>query len=219
LRMETIGWIAVAIVLALSVGASACMFYFNYESIDAPLGTLGQVGIRVEKTHNRCVLPDMDSYELSGEGIQILARTPWEEVADDVYETWVTVSLSNVGEGRLTISKTCSKEGLEQGDLPILITEPDDDGVWAEAMGGAYPWDPPEEGIEIRAVQGVPRVIEQQLYIEDIAVDLGTVSDRLLAYDAPVWVYASSDLPGRTLLIVGDGFFYRYDRPQGDGET
>ena len=39
--------------MAVGAGAMACEFLFNYEEIAAPLSTVGEIGVRVQKTHNR----------------------------------------------------------------------------------------------------------------------------------------------------------------------
>ena len=117
---------AVLSLLALfAVSASACDFYFNYESISAPIGTVGDVGVRVQKTHAKCTLSSMDDYMIDGEGIQILGETAWEDLGGDLYEKWVQISLSEEGDGFLRISKTCTKEGYQEEVLPITSLAPD----------------------------------------------------------------------------------------------
>ena len=49
--------VAVGLLLVSVVGA-ACDFSFNYEQITAPVGTVGEIGVRVQKTHNNCTMAD-----------------------------------------------------------------------------------------------------------------------------------------------------------------
>lgn len=111
-----------------SIPALACEFSFNYERIEAPVGTEGEIGVRVEKTHNRCTMPDPLDYQFDWEHIQVSGETDWEEISAGVYEKWFSVSLSSPGEGFLKISRTCSKEGYEEAVLPIIVTEGEENG-------------------------------------------------------------------------------------------
>jgi len=79
--------IAVGLFAAFALSASACTFYFNYVSISAPIGTVGEVRIRVQKTHARCTMSSMDEYTIEGRGIQILGRTTWEDLGGALTET------------------------------------------------------------------------------------------------------------------------------------
>jgi len=115
------------VILPLSV--LACEFTFNYDYIEAPVGTVGEIGIRVEKTHKKCTLDDPLDYQFDWEGIQILGETDWERIEPQLYEKWFKVSLHSVGEGFLKISKDCSKEGYSEKVLPIKVTKADEDGV------------------------------------------------------------------------------------------
>ena len=103
-----VGLSLIGIILA-SIPALACEFSFNYERIEAPVGTEGEIGVRVEKTHNRCTMPDTLDYQFDWEHIQVLGETDWEETKTGVYEKWFLVSLSSPGEGFLKISRTYSK--------------------------------------------------------------------------------------------------------------
>lgn len=111
----------------VSFPALACEFTFNYDRIEAPIGTVGEIGVRVEKTHPRCTMDDSLDYQFDWEGIQILGETDWEEIGPQLYEKWFQVSLSSIGEGFLKISKDCSKEGYEEAVLPITVTKGDED--------------------------------------------------------------------------------------------
>jgi hypothetical protein len=110
-----------------SLPALACEFTFNYDRIEAPIGTVGEIGVRVEKTHLRCTMDGSLDYQFDWEGIQILGETDWEEIGPQLYEKWFQVSLSSIGEGFLKISKDCSKEGYEEAVLPITVTKGDEE--------------------------------------------------------------------------------------------
>ncbi len=113
----------------VSFPALACEFTFNYDRIEAPIGTRGEIGVRVEKTHGKCTMDDPLDYQFDWEGIEILGETDWEKIGPQLYEKWFQVSLSSIGEGFLKISKDCSKEGYEEAALPIVVTKRDEDGV------------------------------------------------------------------------------------------
>ena len=74
-----VAFAALSLLALFTLSASACEFYFSYESISAPIGTVGEIGIRVQKTHAKCTLSSMDDYAIDGEGIQILGETAWED--------------------------------------------------------------------------------------------------------------------------------------------
>ena len=114
-------------VAIVSFPGLACEFTFNYDRIEAPIGTVGEIGVRVEKTHQKYTMDDPLDYQFDWEGIEILGETDWEKIGPQLYEKWFQVSLSSIGEGFLKISKDCSKEGYEEAVLPITVTEGDED--------------------------------------------------------------------------------------------
>lgn len=194
----------------LAFSASACTFQFNYASIEAPIGTVGEVGIQVQKTHNKCTLSSMDDYVIEGSGIQILGETAWEDKGGGLYEKWVQVSLSTLGSGELKISKTCAKEGYEEKILPISTLATDSsDAIWTQAWNGAYPFD---ESGDIRSSLGSPSIENGVLIVGDLTVSLPSTlqlpeplpdSVRLFA------LYSAGEaLP---LLLVGENVFFRFD--------
>lgn len=111
----------------VSFPALACEFTFNYDRIEAPVGSVGEIGVRVEKTHRKCTMDDPLDYQFDWKSIQIIGETDWEKIGPQLYEKWFQVSLSSIGEGFLKISKDCSKEGYEEAVLPITVTEGDED--------------------------------------------------------------------------------------------
>jgi len=120
--------VAVLVILVLGVvtvftgtDARACEFCFSYEEIEAPLGTEGEIGVRVVKTHNRCTMESPLDYDFDGENITITGETEWEQVDTNVFEKWLLVSLSSPGDGFLRVSCTCSKEGYQEAVLPISV--------------------------------------------------------------------------------------------------
>lgn len=192
---------------ALSVGA--CTFYFNYESVSASIGTVGEIGVRVQKTHLRCTLSSMDDYVIDGEGIQILVDTAWEDLGGGLYEKWVQVSLSQEGDGFLRISKDCTKEGYKEKVLPITSHAPDGEAVWASAWDGEYPFESPEDVV---SVLDVVTVGDGSLEVagQTLALPEGVVLPDQLPGTVRVF-YA--EIAGRpvALLLVGDGMFVRFD--------
>jgi len=201
----------VGLVAAGSTAAVACNFSFSYERIEAPLGAVGEIGIRVEKTHTRCVLSSMDLYEIVLEGGQIIGETEWVEVDPNVFEKWVEVSLSEQGEGRLVISKFCTKEGYEEGVLPITVTSPIGESPWEAAMRGDYPFEAPAD-FTVASVLGSPLRDGEELRVGDTAVLLPDgvgEADRLPAEVRLFTAASGGDL--FPLLLVGDGLFLRFD--------
>jgi hypothetical protein len=199
-------------VLALTLSAAACQFSFNYSGITAPLGTVGEIGVRVQKDHANCTLPSMDDYQFAWENIQVLGETAWEEIGPDLYEKWFQVSLSETGDGYLMISKDCTKEGYEEAILPITVLDPAEDGIWQQANEGIYPLDAPESGT-VESVVGEGVIIEGTLTIDQLAIELPIVPATFDGEVGRVQLFftrASNDeiLP---LLIASEGFFLRFD--------
>jgi len=209
MRRATIAAATTALLAAFALSASACTFYFNYESITAPIGTVGEIGIRVQKTHAKCTLPSMDEYVIDGEGIQILGETAWEDLGGNLFEKWIQVSLAEEGDGFLRISKDCTKEGYEEEILPISTLAPTDEAAWTAAWDGAYPYD---------ASAAVTSALGEMI-VGDGVLEVGGVTVRL-----PQGAILPDELPGTVrvfyatdadepivLLLVGDGLFLRFD--------
>ena len=206
--MKRIGMLSMVALLAMagfSTTAWGCNFYFNYERVEAPLGAVGEIGIQVQKTHNNCTLPSMESYEIAGDGVQILERTEWAEVGRNLYEIWVRVSLSEIGDGSLTISKDCTKEGEESGRLPIAVVAPTEDGVWAAARAGTYPF----EAENVAWIVGVAEVEDVTLRIDDLSLQLPEPVEGVSGTEIGLfYVPGESATP---LLIVSESVFLRFD--------
>lgn len=203
--------IGAALAGAVGLVSLGCDFVFSYKSITAPVGTWGEVGIRVYKTHPNCTLPNPYDYQLSAEGVQILGQTPWTEVQPNVIEKWVLLSLAEVGEGYLKVSKTCTKEGYEAGLLPISVTAPAGDGAWTQAWNGTWPFDPPREGT-VGSVVGNATLRGDVLSVGGVSVTLPTVPPAVGNPTLPVRLfYMTLDGKPFPLLIVSKGLFWRYD--------
>ena len=204
-----VAFAALSLLVLFAVSASACDFYYNYESILAPIGTSGDIGIRVQKTHAKCTLSSMDDYVIDGEGIQILGETAWEDLGGGLYEKWVQVSLSQEGDGFLRISKDCTKEGYQEEVLPIASLAPDEDAVWTIAWEGEYPFESPED---VGSVLGVVTVGDGLLEVagQTLALPEGTVLPDGLPESVRVFYAEISGQPV-ALLLVGDGLFVRFD--------
>jgi hypothetical protein len=210
LKTRSAAWIALGLLALLSLTASACSFQFSYASIQAPIGTVGEVGIQVQKTHNNCTLSSMDEYNIDGSGIQILGETAWEDKGGGLYEKWLQVSLSALGTGNLKISKTCTKDGYEEAILPISTLVSDSgDGVWTQAWNGTYPFDEPGD---VRSSLGTAIIENGVLIVGELTVSLP--STLRLPEDLPDSVrlfalYSAGEaLP---LLLVGEDVFFRFD--------
>lgn len=205
--------LAIATVMAGVVGlvSFGCDFVFSYKSVTAPVGTWGEVGIRVYKTHANCTLPNPYDYQLSAKGVQILDQAPWREVQPNVIEKWVLLSLAEVGDGDLKVSKACTKEGYEEGVLPISITAPTADGAWTQAWNGTWPFDPPGE-YTVSSVVGDAVVSGDVLSVGGISLTLPNVPPALVGSTLPVRLfYVTLDGQPFPLLIVSEGLFWRYD--------
>jgi hypothetical protein len=194
-----------------SLVAVACDFTFNYDQITASVGTVGEIGVRVQKTHNNCTLADPLDYQFAWENLQILGETEWEEVGAQLYEKWFKVSLSAPGEGFLKISKTCSKEGYEEAILPVTVTEGTEDGVFLQALAGTYPFELPADFV-IGTVVGSIRIEGDLLTVSDVQILLPTVPAGLKDYQGEAHLYYTLK-EGRLapLLLVSKDFLYRFD--------
>jgi len=214
-KRRILGVLATAVVVAaVAVGASACDFLFSYTEVTAPIGTYGEIGVRVQKTHYNCTLSSMDDYEFAWKNVQILGLTEWEEVGPDLYERWFQVSLSEVGEGYLIVSKDCTKEGYQEAVLPITVLGPGVGGIWEQASGGAYPLDVASDGT-IESVAGPAAYVGGTLFIGGVTVELpaeipGDIAEGRLFFTT---TDAGDVLP---LLVVTDGAFVRFDHLIGD---
>ena len=204
-------------VLAIALSAAACEFDFGYDEIMAPLGTVGEISVHVLKTHNNCTLPSMDDYQFAWENIQILGETAWEEISPNRYEKWFQVSLSQIGNGYLKISKNCTKEGYEEAILPITVLEPAEEGVWHQAYEGAYPFEVPEIGT-LESVIGEGVIIEGTLTIDQLTIELSVVPADFDGELGSVRVFFTKtpDEEIVPLLIASDDFFLRFDHLVGD---
>jgi len=210
MRARSVGWVFALLIASFSVGASACNFYFSYDAISASIGTVGEIGIRVEKTHNKCTLTSMDEYLIEGEGVQILGETEWEEVGADVYEKWIQVSLSETGDGLIRISKDCTKEGYQEEILPITgLTPNSEDAVWTLAWSGTYPF---EVSGTVTSVVGQPAVDDSQLSVAGLTVNIPEGIELPEDLPASVRLFTeTTDAGFSAVLLVGDGLFLRFD--------
>lgn len=204
-------------VAAAAVGASACDFFFSYTEVTAPIGTYGEIGVRVQKTHNNCTLSSMDDYQFAWENVQILGSTEWEEVGPNLYERWFRVSLAEIGEGYLMVSKDCTKEGYQEAVLPITVLGPDEGGIWERASGGTYPLGAPSDGT-IGSVTGPATYAAGTLSIGDVTVELPNPTAELPGGLAEARMFFTTTDVGDVLplLVVADGAFVRFDHLIGD---
>jgi|GEM_PF-673768 len=200
----------VGMLSSLALSASACTFLFSYASIEAPIGTVGEVGIRIQKTHANCTLSSMDDYNIEVIGIQLLGETSWENLGGGLYEKWVQISLAVVGDGSLKISKTCTKEGYEEKVLPITSLVPESsDALWSQAWNGVYPFDEPGD---VREAYGAPIVHDGTLAVGALSILLPTNMQLPDPLPESVRLYALYDSGSVfPLLLVGDDVFYRFD--------
>jgi len=190
----------------------ACEFTFNYESIEAPLGTVGDIGIRVYKTHNNCTLQSMDEYKFEKDNIQILEESEWQEIESNVYEKWFKVLLSEKGDGYILIWKECSKEGYQEKKLPIKIKESKEEVQ--QAISGDYPY---KTDNKVSNLNGDIKYEEDKFIIGDLVFelsefDLAAVNiEAINGYQKPVYVYYDNTDNKKLLLIAGEDLYYRFD--------
>jgi len=198
--------------LAMATTVIACEFQFNYSEISAPLGTVGEIAVRVQKDHNNCTLPSMDDYQFTWENIQPLGETAWEEVGFNLYEKWFQVSLSQTGDGYLRISKDCTKEGYEEAILPITVLEPAEEGIWYQAYEGAYPLEISEIG-PLESVTGEAVVMEGTLTVDQLTIEPPVVPTGFDGELGSIRLFftKTSNEEIVPLLIVSDRFFLRFD--------
>jgi hypothetical protein len=209
---------AVLGVLALTLSAAACQFSFSYGEITAPLGTAGEIGVRVQKDHANCTLPGTDEYQFAWENIQVLGETAWEEIGPDLYERWFQVSLSEVGDGYLMISKDCTKEGYEEAILLITVLDPAEDGIWYQAYSGTYPLEELETGT-LENAMGNGVIVNGILTISELVMDLPVIPSSFDGDVGSVRVFytATGDEGIVPLLIATEGFLLRFDHLASDG--
>jgi hypothetical protein len=212
-RTIQMAFFALISLFPVSRTVAACDFTFNYDQITASVGTVGEIGVRVQKTHNNCTLADPLDYQFAWENLQILGETEWEEVGAQLYEKWFKVSLSAPGEGFLKISKTCSKEGYEEAILPVTVTEGTEDGVFLQALAGTYPSEL-EGDLSVKTVVGLIRLEGDLLTVSDVQILLPTIPAGLKDYQGEARLYYTLKEGGLApLLLVSKDFLYRFDHP------
>ena len=199
-------------IFAATLSAVACEFSFSFNEITAPLGTSGEIGVRVHKDHNNCTLPSMDDYQFDWENIQLLGKTAWEEVGPNLYEKWFQVSLSQVGDGYLKISKDCTKEGYEEAILPITVLDPIEESIWHQAYEGTYPLEVPEIGT-VESVIGESVVSEGILTVDELVIELPIVPAEFAGELGSIRLFFMKTPTEEVvpLLIASDRFFLRFD--------
>ena len=196
--------------IMISLPSLACEFTFNYERIEAPIGTVGEIGVRVEKTHRNCTMGDPFDYQFDWKGIQILGETDWEEIDPQLYEKWFQVSLSSIGEGFLKISRDCSKEGYGEAVLPITITK--GEGDWQLALKGEYPYEL-QSKIEVEKTFAQPFLNNDVLKVGKVEVKLPFLPQELVEYKKRIELYYYTfEKKALPLLVVSSDFFYRFDQ-------
>jgi len=212
-KVELIAFSLVLSLLAMvmvSLPSLACEFTFNYERIEAPIGTVGEIGVRIEKTHQKCTMDDPLDYQFDWKGIQILGETDWEEIDPQLYEKWFQVSLSSIGEGFLKISRDCSKEGYGEAVLPITIIK--GEGDWQLALKGEYPYEL-QSKIEVEKTFAQPFLNNDVLKVGKVEVKLPFLPQELVEYEGEIGLYYYiSEGKALPLLIVSSDFFYRFDQ-------
>jgi len=209
---KTMVMIGVVVILGLiSLTCLACDFFFNYEEITAPIGTVGEIGVRVQKTHKQCTMEDPLDYQFSWQNLQVLGETSWVEVGPSLYEKWFQVSLTSLGEGFFKILKICSKEGYEEAVLPVTVMPGEAAGVWMQALGGTYPFETPE-GLRIETSAGSMLLEQNVLTVGKLRLTLPLVPPELEDYAGEARLYAIETKPGVfPLLLVSEHFFVRLD--------
>ncbi len=215
-KKKKVKLIAFSLVLGLpamvmvSLPSLACEFTFNYERIEAPIGTVGEIGVRVEKTHRKCTMDDSLDYQFDWKRIQILGETDWEEIGPQLHEKWFQVSLSSIGEGFFKISRDCSKEGYEEAILPITVKK--EEGVWQLALKGEYPYEL-QSKIEIENTFAQPFFNNDVLKVGKVEVKLPFLPQELVEYEEEIELYYYT-FEGKALplLVVSSDFFYRFDQ-------
>lgn len=204
-RVTLIFSITLLLLLGGSLTGSACIFTFNYQEIEAPLGVIGTIGIRVQKDHQNCSMEGRMEYQLEWSNIQVLEETEWREVGQDLYEKRLQVLLSEVGSGYFLISKDCEREGYGEKRLPITIREGTE--VWEQAFLGEYPY---ETEKEIDSLRGPLTLEEDRIRIKDTSIQIQhphTLEN--LKNGQEVVVYYVEGEEKRATLLVGEGFFYK----------
>lgn len=190
------------LLLAGTIRGEACVFYFNYQEIDAPLGIMGTIAVRVHKDHQNCSMgSDMDFF-LDWSNIQVLEETPWTEVGRDLYEKRLRVVLSEIGSGYMLLYKDCEREGYEEKRLPITVREGGD--IWEQAYNGEYPYETEETMLSL---QGPFQLEGNHILIHDIEVLLPKALENLDS-ESEIMVYYKPEKENQAALIVGKTFFY-----------
>jgi len=203
--------------ITFSMTGSACEFYFNYQEVKAPLGTVGTIAVRVLKEHNDCELKGMDEYMFEWGNVQILQQTDWEEINNNLYQKQFQIILSEKGTGYFLISKDCTREGYDEKRIPVTILKGGE--IWNTAYNEKFPYE--DIDISLKSTEGNFTLKENTLIINDhnyIINDnhnyqLSAVLDTLKEYPEKIKIYyIQIENENHVILITSETFFYRFDQ-------
>ena len=81
-----------------------------------PPGANGQIedeltfSIEVARTHRNCLVP-IEETQIALSGMELVSHTPWVQLGGDVDRREITVKLTTVGTGSITVTRVCPKGG------------------------------------------------------------------------------------------------------------
>ncbi len=194
--------------IILAAVSLSCEFTFSQEDLSGELGSEAIIKVTIHRDHNNCTMKSMDDYKFEFQNVQLIKETAWKEVSRLTYEKWMIISLSNVGEGYVKIWKVCSKQGYEEGLLPVSVLPREN--LIEDIASGKFPFDSPITKVELKSSK--------------TAVISNTEIDRVLAGSSTLRLpYSVQVLKGEMIvlfrdpkefpvLIAGEGYIYRFDQ-------
>ena len=194
--------------IILAVVSLGCEFSFSQEDLAGELGSEALIKVTIHRDHNNCTMKSMDDYKFEFQNVQLIKETAWKEVARLTYEKWMIVSLSNVGEGYVKIWKVCSKQGYEEGLLPVVVQPRAT--LLEDIASGKFPFDSPITKIELKSSKAT---VSSNAEIDRVIAGSSTLS---LPYSVQVekgeMIVLFRDPKESPVLIYGEGYMYRFDQ-------
>ena len=101
--------------IAGNENAKACEIKFQIVKNEKSTYNIGDelvVRVVVERTHRRCEV-GIDATEFSGDGLKVIAATPWKETGNGLFTRDLKVKVTGNKNGKLVLyaQRTCSRQG------------------------------------------------------------------------------------------------------------
>jgi hypothetical protein len=113
------GWLGILMVMLIAIPAWSCQISIDlHEDTDATLLAQGSeviFKVEVRLNHRNCSHP-LEETQFSGEGLELIAATPWKENASTVWVRWVKARITAESSctAVLHVRRVCHKGGASE---------------------------------------------------------------------------------------------------------